>query len=106
MESETQTWRTEPRSVYSNDFKLRLIELATRPDANAADIARAHGVNDNVLFKWVRLCQREGWVSRHLPATGIQPAALPVEILPDPARQTASQNARGTITICSLTLRQ
>lgn len=98
MEPENQTWRTEPRRVYSNDFKLRLVELATRPDANVADIARAHGVNDNVLFKWVRLWQKEGRVSRRLPAlipAALQPAALPVEILPDPARQTAAQNARG-----------
>lgn len=50
MESETRAWRTEPRRVYSSEFKLRLVELATRPDANVADIARAHGVNDNVLF--------------------------------------------------------
>lgn len=28
MEPETQSWRTEPRRVYSNDFKLRLVELA------------------------------------------------------------------------------
>lgn len=108
MEPENQTWRTEPRRVYSNDFKLRLVELATRPDANVADIARAHGVNDNVLFKWVRLWQKEGRVSRRLPAlipAALQPAALPVEILPDPARQTAAQNARGVTTTCSLTLR-
>ncbi|WP_258119033.1 transposase [Escherichia coli] len=55
MESETRAWRTEPRRVYSSEFKLRLVELATRPDANVADIARTHGVNDNVLFKWIRL---------------------------------------------------
>lgn len=50
MESETRARRTEPRRVYSSEFKLRLVELATRPDANVADIARTHGVNDNVLL--------------------------------------------------------
>lgn len=108
MEPETQTWRTEPRRVYSNDFKLRLVELATRPDANVADIARAHGVNDNVLFKWVRLWQKEGRVSRRLPAlipSASQPAALPVEIVPDVARQAPTQRGQGTPTTCMLTLR-
>ncbi|WP_367165747.1 transposase [Kosakonia cowanii] len=50
MQPDTQTWRTEPRRVYSIDFKLKLVEMAIQPDANIADIARAHGVNDNVLF--------------------------------------------------------
>ena len=29
-------WRTESRTVYSSDFKLRMVELASRPDANVA----------------------------------------------------------------------
>lgn len=106
MEPETQTWRTEPRRVYSNDFKLRIVELATQPDANVADIARAHGVNDNVIFKWTRLWQKEGRVSRRLPACippVSQPAALPVEIVDGPAGQ--AQNNPDAATTCSLTLR-
>lgn len=52
-------WRTESRTVYSNDFKLRMVELASRPDANVAQLAREHGVDDNLIFKWLRLCGRE-----------------------------------------------
>jgi transposase len=32
-------WRTESRTVYSSDFKLRMVELASRPDANVAQLA-------------------------------------------------------------------
>lgn len=35
----TANWRTESRTVYSNDFKLRIVELASQPDANVAKIA-------------------------------------------------------------------
>ena len=38
-------WRTESRTVYSSDFKLRMVELASRPDANVAQLAREHGVD-------------------------------------------------------------
>lgn len=48
-------WRTESRTVYSNDFKLRMVELASRPDANVAQLAREHGVDNNLIFKWLRL---------------------------------------------------
>lgn len=84
---ETQSWRKEPRKNYPNDFKLRMVELASRPGACVAQIARENGVNDNVIFKWLRLWQNEGRISRRLPATVVTsslPTILPVEVVPDP----------------------
>lgn len=40
---ENQSWRKEPRKNYSNDFKLRMVELASRPGACVAQIARENG---------------------------------------------------------------
>ena len=82
---ELQDWRKEPRKNYSNEFKLRMVELASQPGACVAQIARENGVNDNVIFKWLRLWQNEGRVSRRLPVTtssdtGVE--LLPVEITP------------------------
>ncbi|ECC5394803.1 transposase [Salmonella enterica] len=88
-------WRTESRTVYSNDFKLRIVELASHPDANVAKIARENGVAHNLIFKWLRMWQNEGRVSRRLPATIVPPSGpslLPVEIMPDP---TVSDTASG-----------
>ncbi|MGA4650085.1 transposase [Citrobacter portucalensis] len=88
-------WRTESRTVYSNDFKLRIVELASHPDANVAKIARENGVAHNLIFKWLRMWQNEGRVSRRLPATIVPPSGpslLPVETMPDPAvSDTASE---------------
>ena len=53
-----------------------------------AQIARENGVNDNVIFKWLRLWQDEGRISRSLQATiesSPSPIMLPVEVIPDPA---------------------
>ncbi|MDK9365403.1 transposase [Lelliottia sp. V106_12] len=80
-------WRNESRTVYSNDFKLRIVDLASHPGANVAKIARENGVNDNVIFKWLRLWQNEDRISCHLPATVMTsslPTILPVEVVPDP----------------------
>lgn len=85
---ETQLGRKEPRKHYPNDFKLRMVELASRPGACVAQIARENGVNDNVIFKWLRLWQDEGRISRRLPATiesSPSPMMLPVEVISDPA---------------------
>ncbi|WP_409250311.1 hypothetical protein [Escherichia coli] len=53
-------------------------------------IARENGVNDNVIFKWLRLWAERGRVSRRLPVTtssdtGVE--LLPVEITPDEQKE-------------------
>ena len=85
---ELQDWRKEPRKKYSNEFKLRMVELASQPGACVAQIARENGVNDNVIFKWLRLWQNEGRISRRLPVTTASGAELlPVEITPDETKE-------------------
>ena len=69
-------------------------EVEPNPLASTAEkgaqIARENGVNDNVIFKWLRLWQNEGRVSRRLPVTtssdtGVE--LLPVEITPDEQKE-------------------
>ncbi|MNG98828.1 Transposase [compost metagenome] len=85
----SQPWRTEPRKNYTNDFKLRMVELASHPGASVAQIAREYGINDNIIFKWLRLWQNEGRISRRLPATiapSSSPVLLPVEVISAPTQ--------------------
>ena len=46
-----------------------MVKLALQPGASVARIAREHDINDNLLFKWLRLWQNEGRVSRRLQVT-------------------------------------
>ena len=57
-----------------------MVEQASQPGACVAQIARENGVNDNVIFKWLRLWQNEGRVSRRLPVTTSSDTG--VELLP------------------------
>ncbi|KUX92408.1 transposase, partial [Escherichia coli] len=87
---ELQDWRKEPRKNYSNEFKLRMVELASQPGACVAQIARENGVNDNVIFKWLRLWLIKGRISRRLPVTnssGIGVELLPVEMTLDEQKE-------------------
>ncbi|HCS1970523.1 TPA: transposase, partial [Shigella boydii] len=79
-----------PRRSFSNEFKLQMVKLASQPGASVARIAREHDINDNLLFKWLRLWQNEGRISRRLPVTtssdtGVE--LLPVEITPDEPKE-------------------
>ncbi|MCO7253893.1 transposase [Dickeya oryzae] len=56
-----------PRKQYSPEFKMELVRMALEEEGSVAALARQHDVNDNLLFKWIRLWQREGRVSELLP---------------------------------------
>ncbi len=102
----SQFWRKEPRKNYPNDFKLRMVELASRPGACVAQIARENGVNDNVIFKWLRLWQDEGRISRRLPAvveSSPSPMMLPVEVISDPAPTGETNTDRGQFSALNAT---
>lgn len=53
-----------PRKRYSPEFKMELVRLALEQEGSIAALARQHDVNDNLLFKWIRLWQCEGRVCR------------------------------------------
>ncbi|SWE99512.1 transposase [Klebsiella pneumoniae] len=76
----------EPRRTFSNEFKLQMVKLASQLGASVARIAREHDINDNLLFKWLRLWLIKGRISRRLPVTnssGIGVELLPVEMTLD-----------------------
>ncbi|HAV7722636.1 TPA: transposase [Escherichia coli] len=87
---EQKALSAEPRRSFSNEFKLQMVKLALQLGASVARIAREHDINDNLLFKWLRLWQNEGRISRRLPVTtssdtGVE--LLPVEITPDEPKE-------------------
>ncbi|EPM6664712.1 transposase, partial [Escherichia coli] len=59
-----------------------------------AQLAREHGVDNNLIFKWLRLWQREGRISRRMPPTIVgptvsqsfpaSPTLVPVELIDTP----------------------
>ncbi|QNJ37027.1 transposase [Xenorhabdus nematophila] len=71
-------------------FKISLAEKSLQPGANVAQLAREHGINDNLLFNWRHLykrgllCPREDR-SLLLPVT-LSEITVPVK-LPIPAMQ-------------------
>ncbi|WP_170684558.1 transposase [Escherichia coli] len=80
---EQKTLSAEPRRSFSNEFKLQMVKLASQPRGSVARIAREHDINDNLLFKWLRLSLIKGRISRRLPLTnssGIGVELLPVEM--------------------------
>lgn len=57
MKSLTSVRKKHPN--YPIEFKIKLVKLSHRSGISVAQLAREHGINDNLLFKW-RQYWREG----------------------------------------------
>jgi transposase len=80
----------------SLDERKRIVKEALAPGVSVAAVARQHGLNANLVFKWIRR-SREGWLDRRRepandkpvvvsPPERDGPAFVPVKLLElDPA---------------------
>jgi transposase len=66
---------TARRRSYSDEEKLRLIDEAFRPGVTASEVARRHGINVGLLYRWRRLFSG---------ATQPEPGFLAVTVAPEP----------------------
>ncbi|STF64487.1 putative transposase [Escherichia coli] len=57
MKSLTAVRKKSPN--YPVEFKIKMVELSHRPEISVAQLAREHGINDNLLFKWPVLARRK-----------------------------------------------
>jgi transposase len=78
---------------YPADYKLRVAKAACEPDISVAKLARAHGLNANMVFKWRRQL-RAGLLG--LDASIAKPELLAVTMISEaapPAAPTAAASA-------------
>lgn len=51
------------RRTWSLEERQRIVGEALEPGSSVAAVARRHGLNANLVFKWIRRA-REGWLDR------------------------------------------
>lgn len=82
------------------EFKIRMAEMSLEPDACVAQLAREHGVNDNLVFNWRNL-HRQGLLD---PATRAGIIPVTIEPAPIPVRNSGSTPDMLPVISCKLTL--
>lgn len=81
-------WRIESLTAYTNDFELRIVQLASQPGANVAKIARENGVAHNLILNGSAYGRTRDkcHVACRPPLFFLQARSLlPVEIMPESA---------------------
>jgi transposase len=75
--------------------KRQIVQLTMEPGASVAEIARAHGVNANQVFKWRRALERGELIESYsalLPVTVSTPSQSESEVL-EQQRETSGSSA-------------
>jgi transposase len=70
--------------------KLQIVRLTMEPGASVAEIARAHGVNANQVFKWRRLYERGQLVDGASRATALLPVTISANLAPEPTDMSSA----------------
>lgn len=96
---------------YPVEFKIKMVELSHRPEISVAQLAREHGINDNLLFKW-RQYWRKGKLRPPSTVENSMPELLPItldakDVPPDSSRsQSVAAAAPESLNIsCEVTFR-
>lgn len=85
MSKEATVPSRKGRPNHSLDFKRRLAQQACEAGVSVSRLAREHGINANMLFKW-RRHYRQGLLDETVKVAPL----LPVSIVPPPSPTPAS----------------
>ena len=54
MASQTRTTQVPKRRFYSLELKLQVVPICAQPGASIAAVALQHGINANIVHRWIR----------------------------------------------------
>lgn len=88
--------RRSGRRRRSVSEKLQIVQLTMEPGASVAEIARAHGVNANQVFKWRRLFERGQLSDAGARSTALLPVTISADAQTRPESAAAAADAQSS----------
>ena len=79
------------RRQYFPEFKSQVIAQCQHPGVSVASIAREHGINDNLVHKWLR--QQPSFVSKRQKSLSVAQVQTPPEFIPVAVMSSESVDA-------------
>jgi transposase len=90
---------TAPRRAYSPEFKLQIIEACKRPQTSISDIASSHGINPELVRRWIWQSRAARAADQHRPAPHFVPVCLDE---PGPSARTLQIEVRRGSTLIKI----
>ena len=78
MASDARTTLASKRRFYSPELKLQVVGACAQPGASIAGVALQHGINANIVHRWLREHSQAILINR--PPTFLPPTFVPVTL--------------------------
>lgn len=101
MASETRTTQAPKRRFYSPELKVQVVAACAQPGASIAAVAMQHGINANIVHRWLREHSQGTWVNRpqtFVPVT-LSEATEPATVQPTADIRIEVKRANATIVV-------
>jgi transposase len=100
LDTSAKPGRRKGRPNYPRDFKKRLAQAACDPNVSVSLLAREHGINANMLFKWRRQYRADSFGPIEQ-----EPVFLPVTITADTPKAVVPASGQIEITFAGAVIR-
>ena len=101
MASETRTTQAPKRRFYSPELKLQVVGACAQPGASIAGVALQHGINANIVHRWLREHSQGTLVNRpptFVPVT-LDSATEPATVQPTADIRVEVKRANATLVV-------
>jgi transposase len=101
MASDARTTQAPKRRFYSPELKLQVVGACAQPGASIAGVALQHGINANIVHRWLREHSQDALVNRpqtFVPVT-LNSAIEPATVQPTSDIRVEVKRANATIVV-------
>ena len=101
MASDARTTQAPKRRFYSPELKLQVVGACAQPGASIAGVALQHGINANIVHRWLREHSQDTLVNRpqtFVPVT-LNSAIEPATVQPTSDIRVEVKRANATIVV-------
>ena len=106
MASETRTTQVPKRRFYSPELKLQVVQTCAQPGASIAGVALQHGINTNIVHRWIRehsqgtlVIQPQAFVPVTLSTVPEPVATKPVGLVATPEIRMELRRGTSSVTV-------
>ena len=106
MASEARTTKVPRRRFYSPELKLQVVQTCAQPGASIAGVALQHGINTNIVHRWIRehsqgtlVIQPQAFVPVTLSTEPEPVASKPVAVAATPEIRMELRRGTSSVTV-------
>ena len=99
LASDARTTQAPKRRFYSPELKLQVVDACTQPGASIAAVTMQHGINANIVHRWLREHSQGTLISRPQTFVPVTLSTAKEPVTPQPTADIRVEVKRANATV-------